>query len=260
MFRILKYSFYDLIRSKWTLFYCLFYAVLTLSLFALSTDVSKVIITLLNIILVLVPLIAIIFGVLSYYNSREFVELLLAQPIKRTSIFIGQYLGVSLSLSLSLLLGVGVPFLFYGIFASTEILNYFTLLIMGVVLSMIFSGIGFLIALKFQNKIKGFSIAIFTWLFLAVIYDGIFLLLLAAFSDYPLETFALSASMFNPIDLSRILLLLKLDISALMGYTGAVFQKFLGSYSGILLAAGILMLWVMAPVLGIRRLALRKDF
>ena len=134
------------------------------------------------------------------------------------------------------------------------------LLIVGLLLSMIFSGIGFFIALRFQDKIKGFSFAIFLWLFLAVIYDGIFLLLMAVFSDYPLENFALAATMFNPIDLSRILILLKLDISALMGYTGAVFQNFLGSSIGMLLAFSILLFWMVLPMLGIKRVSLRKDF
>ncbi len=260
MFKILKYSFFDLIRSRWTYIYCAFYALLTLSLFWLSSDLSKVIISLMNVILVLVPLIATIFGIMYYYNSREFTELLLAQPIKRTHIFLGQYLGVATSLSLSILIGVGLPFITYGIFGSAEIWNYFTLLLVGVFLSFIFSAIAFFIALKNENRIKGFGLAILVWLFFAVIYDGLFLLVLAMFSDYPLESFALGASMFNPIDLSRILILLKLDISALMGYTGAVFQKFLGSGLGLGIAFLSLVLWVVLPVLGIQGVSRRKDF
>jgi Cu-processing system permease protein len=97
-------------------------------------------------------------------------------------------------------------------------------------------------------------------LFFAIIYDGIFLLLLVYFNDYPLENFAIGTSMFNPIDLSRILILLKLDISALMGYTGAVFQKFLGSGSGIIVALGVLFLWVGVPTFWIKRTAEKKDF
>lgn len=260
MIRILKYCFFDLIRSRWTLVYCGFYMLLTAGLFFLNSDISKVIITLMNVVLTLVPLIAIIFGVIFYYNSREFIELLLAQPIKRTEIFIGQFLGVSGSLALSLLIGIGVPFLFYGVIQSVEIFNYLTLLFVGVLLSFIFSGIGFFIALKFENKIKGFGLAIFVWLFLAVIYDGLFLLLLALFNDYPLDKFALGVSMFNPIDLSRILILIKLDISALMGYTGAVFQKFLGAPIGMMVSIVVLLVWIMIPILSIRRLSLKKDF
>jgi Cu-processing system permease protein len=249
-----------LMRSRWTIIYAAFYVLFTVSLLWLSTDLSKVIISLVNVILILVPLIATMFSIMYYYNSREFVELLLAQPIKRSDIFLGQYLGIASSLSLSLLIGVGLPFLFYGIFYSAEIFNFFTLLIVGVFLSFIFSAIAFFIALKNENRIKGFGLAILVWLFFAIIYDGIFLLLLVYFNDYPLENFAVGTSMLNPIDLSRILILLKLDISALMGYTGAVFQKFLGSGSGIIVAVGVLLLWVGVPTLLIKRIAGKKDF
>lgn len=260
MFKILKYSFFDLMRSRWTLIYAAFYMLFTVSLLWLSTDLSKVIISLMNVILILVPLIATMFSIMYYYNSREFVELLLAQPIKRSDIFLGQYFGIASSLSLSLLIGVGLPFLFYGVFYSAEIFNFFTLLIVGVFLSFIFSAIAFYIALKNENRIKGFGLAILVWLFFAIIYDGIFLLLLVYFNDYPLENFAIGTSMFNPIDLSRILILLKLDISALMGYTGAVFQKFLGSGSGIIVSVGVLLLWVGVPTFWIKRTAGKKDF
>jgi Cu-processing system permease protein len=86
------------------------------------------------------------------------------------------------------------------------------------------------------------------------------LLALSMLSDYPLEKFSLIASVFNPIDLSRILILLKLDVSALMGFTGAVFRKFLGTGLGMGVAFGVLLAWVVGPVLGIRRVAARKDF
>jgi len=233
---------------------------LTFSLFWLNADISKVIITLMNVVLFLVPLVATVFGVMYYYNSREFVELLLAQPIRRTHIFLGQYLGIASSLSLSLIIGIGLPFVLYGIFRSGEIWDYFMLLLTGVFLSMIFSGISFLVALKFENRIKGFGTAIFIWLFFAIIYDGIFLLILSAFNEYPLDKVALGFSIANPIDLSRILILLKLDASALMGFTGAVFQKILGSGVGMIAAIFVLVIWVAIPFFGIRRISAGKDF
>lgn len=260
MFKIFKYSFFDLMRSRWTYLYFGFYLMVTTALLMISGDVSKVVISLLNIILILSPLIATMLGVMYAYNSREFTELLLAQPIRRTDIFWGQYFGLAGSLSLSLLLGVGIPFLVYGLLASPEIGNFAVLLVIGVLLSFIFSGIAFLIALRFENRIRGFGLAIVAWLFFAVLYDGLVLLALMFFNDYPLERFALVASVFNPIDLSRILILLQLDISALMGYTGAVFEQFFGSTTGKLAALLALALWMAGPVWGIRRLALRKDF
>ncbi|MGB5363784.1 MAG: ABC transporter permease [Aureibaculum sp.] len=260
MFKILKYSFYDLMRSRWSYVYFLFYLVLGFVLLFLNNDVSKAVITLMNIIVVLTPLIGTIFGVMYYYNSREFTELLLAQPLKRSTIFGGQYVGVSLSLSLSLVIGLGIPFLTYGVIQSEAIFNFFSLLIVGAFLTFIFVALAFNIALSNENKIKGFGYAILLWLFLAVIYDGLFLISLVLLQEYPLDKFTLIATMFNPIDLSRILILLKLDISALLGYTGAIFQKFFGTNMGMLTSFSVLILWVVFPVLKIIRKAKRKDF
>lgn len=260
MFKILKYSFSDLIRSRWSYVYFIFYLVISAVLLFLNNDLAKAVITLMNITNVLIPLIGTIFGVMYYYDSREFTELLLAQPITRKTIFLGQYIGLALSLSMSLTLGLGLPFIFYGIFESAAIWDFLLLIVVGVFLTFIFVALAFNIAIRNENKIKGFGYAILVWLFLAVVYDGIFLTSLLVFKDYPLDKFSLVATMFNPIDLSRILILLKLDISALLGYTGAVFKQFFGSNMGVLSALGVLTLWVVVPVSGILLKAKKKDF
>ena len=260
MLKILKYSFYDLIRSRWSYVYLLFYLLLGSVLLFLNNDLSKAVITLMNVIIILVPLIGTIFGVMYYYNSKEFTELLLAQPIKRSSIFIGQYLGVALSLSMSLIIGLGIPFVMYGLFQSNEIWDFALLLITGTFLTLRFTALAFNIALYNENKINGFGYAIVLWLFMSVIYDGLFLMSLIVFDSYPLDTFSISATMFNPIDLSRILILLKLDISALLGYTGAVFQKFFGTGFGLFISLLALSFWVILPLLNIYRKCRKKDF
>ncbi len=260
MHKIIKYSFFDLIRSRWAIFYGVFFLLFTGVLLAFSTDLSKVIISLMNVVLVLCPLIATMFGAMYYYNTTEFRELLLAQPIRRRAIFWGQFIGLALSLAVSILVGVGVPFIAYGIFASAEIWNFISLIGIGIVLSVIFSALAYLIALLNTNHIRGFGIAILTWLFFALIYDGIFLILLSVFREYPLEKASLAGSLFNPIDLGRILILLKLDISALMGFTGAVFHKFFGNLSGILIATCALALWIILPAWLIQRISARRDF
>lgn len=260
MLKILKYSFYDLVRSRWSYVYFLFYLLLGVVLLFLNNDLSKAVITLMNVIIILVPLIGTIFGVMYYYNSREFTELLLAQPVKRSSIFLGQYFGVATSLAMSLVIGLGVPFIFYGIFNSSAIWDFSLLLITGAFLTFIFTALAFVIALSNENRIKGFGYAILLWLFMAVIYDGLFLMSLLYFEDYPVDKFSLVATMLNPVDLSRVLILLKLDISALLGYTGAVFQQFFGTSFGLILSFVMLIFWVVIPTFFIWRIAKRKDF
>src|SRR5210317_571060 len=128
MIKILKYIFYDLMRSRWSYVYFTFYLVLGFVLLFLNNDVSKAIITLMNLIIMLTPLIGTIFGVMYYYNSQEFTELLLALPIKRSKVFLGQFIGLAFSLSLSLIFGLGIPFLIYGLAQSDVVANFLLLM------------------------------------------------------------------------------------------------------------------------------------
>ncbi len=260
MFKILKYSFKDIFRSKWLLIYFGFFFVATWFLLYFTNDPSKGLVSLLNIILMLIPLMAIVFSTIYFYNAREFTELLLAQPIRRRVIFTGQYLGLSLSMAISFFLGSGIPFLFFGIQNSDSAGSLINMLVMGVLLSFVFSAIAFAISIYNENRIKGFGLAILVWLLMAIIYDGIFIYLMVRFSDYPLEKLAIALSVLNPIDLARINILLQLDISALMGYTGALFNKFFGTSLGMMISLFALLLWTAVPFAFYLRKASRKDF
>ena len=93
-----------------------------------------------------------------------------------------------------------------------------------------------------------------------VVYDGIVLTAVALFSDYPIERPLLGLMFANPVDLGRVLLLLRLDASALMGYTGAVFERFFAGTRGVLLASVALTSWALVPVVAGARMFRRKDF
>ena len=260
MLKILKYSFYEMIRSRWVFIYTGFYLLATIALLLLSNDLSKVLISMTNITLILTPLIGILFGTIYYYNSKEFIQLLMAQALSRWSIFSGMYAGMVIALCISILLGIGLPFVFYGILLSPDLPIFLLLIAMGCVLSIIFSLIAFLIAMKFDDKVKGLSISIFVWLFFAIVYDGIFLLLLLSFKDYPLDKLTISMLVFNPIDLGRILILMKLDMSAMMGYTGAVLSKFLGRGTGMFVISVSLLMWILLPLWRLFKVGQKKDF
>lgn len=260
MLKVLKYSFFDLSRSYWSYCYLIFFLITTTVLLYLSQDLFKVMVSLLNIVLILTPLIGIMLGTMYFYNSREFAELLLAQPIKRTSVFLGQYLGLSLSLTLSYILGMGLPFILFGVFGTEHTVDFLMLMTVGVLLTLIFTALAFVVGARFENKLKGFGLAILVWLSLAVLYDGLMLILMLVFESYPLEKAVLGAVLFNPIDLSRILIMLRLDISALLGFTGAVFNNFLGTAQGLVVAFLALLLWVALPVMGFMFIIRRKDF
>src|SRR5699024_12146629 len=107
MLKILKYSFYDLIRSSWSYVYLAFYLLIGFVMLFLNPSLSKAILTLMNVIIMLVRLIGNVFGVMYYYSSQEFTELLLALLVKRSSIFFGQYLVLAISVAFVLILVLG---------------------------------------------------------------------------------------------------------------------------------------------------------
>ena len=119
----------------------------------------------------------------------------------------------------------------------------------GVFQILIFTSLAFLIATLNEDKLKGLGISIFGWLFFTIIYDGLILFLLQIFQDYPIEKLALGLTLVNPIDIGRILTVLKFDISALMGYTGAIFENFFGNNLGMAISFLVLIVWFLFPFL-----------
>lgn len=259
--RVLKYVFFDLMRSKAILMHGAFFLLISWGLLYFSEDTALAIASLLNLVLLLIPLVGFIFSASYFYNSREFLEMLLAQPIDRFSIYFGHYLGLVLPLSVAFLLGVLLPFLFYSVFGNGELgVSLFLLIAIGVFLTFASTGISFFAASLFDDRIRALGVLIAVWVGLTFVYDGIILFISVFLREYPLEQPVLAMTVLNPVDLARIIVMLNLDVAALMGYTGALFQKFLGSGPGFALAAVALLLWSIFPVLLGARSFRRKDF
>src|SRR5687767_11982708 len=254
MLKLTRYVLYDIFRSRIITGYTLFLFLVSISLFNMEDNSSKAMLSLLNITLIVVPLISLIFSTIHYYNSYEFIELMLSQPMSRSRILLSEYAGVSLSLLTAFVTGAGIPILVYS-FDATGI----AMLLTGSLLTLIFSSIAFLASVKSRDKARGIGTALLLWFYFTLIYDGIILLVLFTFSEYPLEKFTLLLSSLNPIDLGRIFIMLKMDISALMGYTGAIYKDFFGSYQGILFTIGIMVLWAIIPLWLAIRIFKRKD-
>lgn len=257
---VFRYSFYEMIRSRWAYFYTGFYLLATITFQVMSFDLAKTLISMTNICLVITPLIGILFGSTYYYNSKEFILLLLSKPLSRWKIILSIYMGLALTLCTSVLVGVGLPLLAFGVIGSESFIIYLLLLGASCLLSVIFSLLAFWIAMRFNDKVKGLSINILVWLFFAVIYDGLILLLLFFFKDYPLDKATIAVVLLNPIDLARILIIMHIDVSAMMGYTGAVLSRFLGEVQGMIIIFLALSVWTLLPLWGLRKLCMNKDF
>ncbi len=242
MMRLIYLILADIVRNKIVLAYTLFLAVFAWSIFSLEDSSNKGVLTLLNIMLLAVPLVSVLFSTIYIYNRSEFIELLLSQPIPRSRIWISLFAGLCISLVGAYILAAALPLL---LFVNTDL----ALLLLGVgsVVTMVFVSIAFFAATTSRDKAKGIGIAVLLWLYFALLFDGLVLFLLFQFSEYPIEKMMVWLSASSPLDLARILVLLRLDNAALLGYTGAIFKASFGSDGGLVLAFVCLGLWVAVP-------------
>lgn len=251
---ITKFVITDILKNRIILIYTIILCVFSWSIFSLEDNTSKGIMSLLNVILLTVPLVSIIFGNIYMYNSAEFIELLVSQPVKRSAIWTSLFLGLSLALNTSFFIGIGLPVLLF-----VPSMTGVTVIFSGMLITTIFVSIAMLCAILMRDKARGIGLSIMIWLFLSLIYDGLVLFFMFQYADYPIEKPMAILAAFNPIDLARIQVLLQVDVAVLMGFTGAIFKKMFGTSVGLIVSLMIMLLWIVLPYLLSLRLFNKKD-
>ena len=257
--KVARYQVSDMVRSRWLLGYALFLLLASWGLRRFGGGETQALLSVMNVTLFVVPLVTLVFGTVYLYGAREFVELLLAQPVNRRRLFGGLYLGLAVPLALAFLLATGLPFAVQPPVEHGALRGLLVLLAAGTALTFVFCALAFVVAVRFEDRLRGLGTAVALWLLLALVYDAAVLVGATLLSDYPLERPLLAAMLLNPIDLARVVMLLQVDVAALLGYTGAVFQRFF-SGTGVLVAVAALLGWIAIPVWAGLRGFERKDF
>ncbi len=258
--RILRYVLADVMRHKWVVGYLAFFLVATDLLIRLGGTGPRALVSLLNLVLLLVPLTTIVFGTIYWHGAREFNELLLTQPVGRTTLFHGLFAGLVVPLAAAFVLGVTAPLLLHRVLDAESAGTLLLLLVIGVLLTAICAAVAVFIGGLVDDRLKGLGVALGIWLLAAVAFDGVLLWLSVSMRDYPIEGPLLALTFLNPIDLARTLMILRLDVAALMGVTGAVFTRSLGSDTGVAVSLLALALWAFIPGWCALRAFHRRDF
>jgi Cu-processing system permease protein len=254
MRKLIKYCMLDILRSKVILAYTFFLGAISLSIFLLEDNPEKGLISMLQVILIIVPLISLLYSTIYIYHSNEFIEMLLAYPLKRNRLLSSLYQSILYSLWAAFGAGAAIPIL---LLAGTQTGYY--LILAGFLLTAVFVSLAVVSAIWIRDKMKGVGMALLIWLVFSVLYDGLLLFLLFQFGDYPMENVMLVFCSLNPIDLARIFLLLQMDIAALMGYSGAVFSRWVGTQAGMLYTLAGLFVWIFIPIWLAQKIFQTKD-
>ncbi len=258
------------IRNKWTIIFAAVFGVLVVSIsyfgimaegFSGMQNFTRTSASLLNLVLYIVPLVALTMGTLSFTGDKGSAELLFSQPLLRSEIVLGKLLGTFLSIVLSTLIGFTMAGATVVAAAGVEGLSrYMTFVLLSLALSLVFLSLALLTSTVSRRTSKAFGIALFLWFFFVLFYDLITLGGSLLLKGQNANVFLFVSLFGNPVDMVRVATLIILDNVTIFGAAGAALLRFLGGQStSLLLLVGGLAVWVWVPLAVSNRLMKHQD-
>ncbi len=258
------------VRNKWTIMFAVIFGILVVGVswfgimaegFSGMQNFTRTSASLLNLVLYIVPLVALAMGTLSFTGEKGSAELLFAQPVSRTEVLLGKILGLFCSITLSTVIG----FLLAGIIiaevsGAAGISRYIAFVGLSLGLSLVFLSIAVLAATLARRTSKAFGLSLFLWFFFVLFYDLLAIAGMLFLSGRSATTFMFLSLFGNPVDLVRVASLIVLDNVTMFGAAGAAMLRFLGgSGASITLLIAALTLWTLIPLAISSRLLRRQD-
>jgi Cu-processing system permease protein len=258
------------LETRWLFVFAVAFAalVLGLSYFGLAQGrevgfqgFARVTLSLMNLVLLVVPLCALLLGVTSIAGGSETLPLLLAQPVTRGEVLAGKFLGLGAALAVAQALGFGGGGLVVAFNAGADQLPGFLALTgLSLVLGWLELALALCLATLWPDRMKAMTVALLAWLLMVVAYDLAVLGATTLLAGAPLESVLFPALLLNPVDLVRVLVTLAVGSGALFGPTSAVLVRMFGATSGVLLGATVLLVETAVPLLVAWRVFRRKDW
>jgi Cu-processing system permease protein len=247
------------VRSRWTQTFAVVFAVLALAVaasgYVLSgghgvQDFARTAVSLVQLVLLLVPLTALVIGVLALCPDRGAGELLFSQPVPRSTILLGQILGLFAALVAAQALGFGAAGLVIFNSAGEEGLAGFLLLVLAaLVLTAIFLGLAALLSAG-GRRARALALALVVWFAAAILFDVAALGLASLLPSGPASRVLIVGVLLNPVDAVRTAALLGIEGTAAFGPASLAFLRFTrGPWGAGLLLGLSLVLWMGGPLL-----------
>jgi Cu-processing system permease protein len=255
-------------RSRWTQIFAATFGGLALAVagsgYVLSggsgiQDFGRTAASLLQLVLLLVPLTALIVGVLALTPERGNAELLFAQPVARRDVLLGSLLGLFEALVAAQSLGFGAAGIVIFAHAGGDGLPGFLMVWAGsVALTAVFLALAALVSAgQFgRRRVRALAAAVVVWFVLVLLLDILALGAASFLRSGHASRLLIGSVLFNPIGAVRTGTLLAIEGTAAFGAASLALLRFTGGVGGaaVLIGSSLLM-WVVLPTLvAVRRL------
>lgn len=243
-------------RNRWFILYTLIFVALSLGLSFLGlsglggyglSGFGRTTASMINMVLLIVPLMGLTLGAISLAGERERGTLLyvMAQPVSQGEILLGKFAGVGIALFSALVIGFGVSgFLIAWHGGSTGAGNYLALVGLTLLLGLVSLAAGTVISSALRKADTALGVSLFVWLLLVFFGD---LGILGSSLTLELSVKQLFAfSLLNPLQVFKLAALYALQGN--LEIFGPVGTYAVRTYGSQLLPAliGILFLWLIA--------------
>jgi Cu-processing system permease protein len=216
-------------------------------------DFARTAASLVQLVLLLVPLTALVAGVAATPETGA-AELLFSQPVARRTVLAGRLLGLFLALVSSQSIGFGAAGLVMFLRTGQEgIAGYLGVVAGSIVLTGVFLGIAALIAAgdAGSRRTRNLAVALVIWFTAVVLFDVAALGVASLLPSGLASRLLMVAAIANPVDAVRTGALLLVEGSAAFGAASLAFLRFTGGATGAALWLAVsIVVWLAAPVAG----------
>ena len=258
------------IRNRWTMIFAGVFSVLVLAIsyFGLVTagaigfqGFSRTSASLLNLVLYVIPLVALTMGTLSFTGDVSASELLYSQPVSRVEVMLGKLAGLFAAIVTATFIGFGLAGVIIGIQGGTTGASRYPILVgFSLLLALIFLSLSALISVVCKRKTKAFGLSVFVWFFFVLFYDLLVIGSTFLFKEHTANTLIFGSLFGNPVDVVRVSCLMLLNGQQIFGAAGASLLKFTGGEAAGLAMLGLtLAFWIVVPAALAHALMRRQD-
>jgi Cu-processing system permease protein len=260
------------LRSRWTQSFAVVFGGLALAIAASGyvlaggsgiQDFARTAASLLQLVLLIVPLTALVMGILALTPERGGAELLFAQPVPRSAVLVGTLLGLLEALAAAQAIGFGAAGLviFYRT-GSEGVGGFLVVAFASIVLTAVFLSVAALLSVGQigRRRVRALARGLIVWLALALVFDLVALGAASLLRSGHASRVLIVATLFNPIDAVRAGALLAVEGTAAFGAASLALLRFTHGPvgAGIVLSVSVA-LWIVLPAVGAIRKLTRID-
>jgi Cu-processing system permease protein len=248
------------LRSRWTQIFAVVFALLALAVAASGyilsggsgvQDFARTAASLVQLVLLLVPITALLIGILALSPDRGAAEVLFSQPVRRSTILYGKLLGLFEALAAAQAVGFGAAGLVIFTRSGDEGVARFMLVAGGsLVLTAVFLGIAALIAAGSAGRRRSRSLALglVVWFAAVILFDLAVLGLASLLRSGTASRVLIVSALVNPVDAVRTGTLLGVEGTTAFGAASLAFLRFThGAGRAVVLLLVSALLWMTVP-------------